>query len=102
MELNANSGGRRTPANDQEKWMFGFGRVRGLVCTIAVSLGNSSFSGRHIGKSFEISLNNLLFSQHIRIVGCYYSVICLILLYRTFCKILENTGQLFLAYLMFF
>ena len=22
--LNANSGGRRTPANDQEKWTFGF------------------------------------------------------------------------------
>ena len=33
-----------TPANDQEKWTFGFGRVRGLVCTIAVSFGNSSFS----------------------------------------------------------
>ena len=27
--LNANSGGRRTPANDQEKWTFGFGQVRG-------------------------------------------------------------------------
>ena len=23
--LNANSGGGRTPANDQEKWTFGFG-----------------------------------------------------------------------------
>ena len=33
-----------TLANDQEKWTFGFGRVRGLVCTIAVSFGNSSFS----------------------------------------------------------
>ena len=43
VELNANSGGRRTPANDQEKWTFGFGRVHGLVCTIAVSFGNSSF-----------------------------------------------------------
>ena len=37
MALNANSGGRRTLANDQEKWMFGFDRVRVLVCTIAVS-----------------------------------------------------------------
>ena len=44
--LNANSGGRRTLANDQEKWTFGFGRVRGLVCTIAVSFGNSSFFSR--------------------------------------------------------
>ena len=24
-DLNANSGGRRTPTNDQEKWTFGFG-----------------------------------------------------------------------------
>ena len=44
----------------------------------------SSLVGRHIGKTFEIDLNNLLFSQHICIVGCYYSVICFILLYRTF------------------
>ena len=33
-----------TRANDQEKWMFGFGQVRGLVCNIAVSFGDSSFS----------------------------------------------------------
>ena len=33
-----------TPANDQEKWTFGTGLVRGLVCTIAVLFGNSSFS----------------------------------------------------------
>ena len=93
MGLNANSGGHRTPANDQEKWTFGFGRVRELVCTIAVSvIRPSSLVGRHIGKTFEISLNNLLFSQHIHIVGCYYLVICLILLYRTFCKILGSTG----------
>ena len=39
MGLNANSGGRRTLANDQEKWTFGFGRVCGLVCTIAVLFG---------------------------------------------------------------
>ena len=32
-----------TPANDQEKWTFGTGRVRGLVFTIAVWFGNSSF-----------------------------------------------------------
>ena len=38
--LNANSGGRQTPANDQEKWTFVTGRVCGLVCTIAVSFGN--------------------------------------------------------------
>ena len=81
MGLNANLGGHQTPANDQEKWMFGFGLVRGLGCP-------SSLVGCHIGKTFEISLNNLLFSQHIRIVGCYYSAICLILLYRTFCKTL--------------
>ena len=35
-----------TPANDQEKWTFGFGRVRGLVCTIAVLFGDSSFFSR--------------------------------------------------------
>ena len=29
--LNAISGGRRTPANDQEKWTFGFDRVRVLT-----------------------------------------------------------------------
>ena len=52
----------------------------------------SSLVGGHIGKMFEIFLNNLLFSQHIRIVGCYYSAIYLILLYRTFCKILGSTG----------
>ena len=34
--LNANSGGRRTLANDQEKWTFGFGRVCGLVCDLIV------------------------------------------------------------------
>ena len=44
--LNANSGGRRTPANNHEKWTFGFGRVRGLVCTIAVLFGNLSFFSR--------------------------------------------------------
>ena len=44
--LNANSGGCRTPANNQEKWTFGTGRVRGLVCTIAVSFCNSSFFSR--------------------------------------------------------
>ena len=44
--LNANSGGRRTLANDQDKWTFGFGRVRGLVCTIAVLFGNSSLFSR--------------------------------------------------------
>ena len=41
--LNANSGGCRTPANDREKWTFGFDQVHVLVCTIAVSFGNSSF-----------------------------------------------------------
>ena len=35
MGLNANLGGRRTPANDPEKWTFGFDRVRVLVCTKA-------------------------------------------------------------------
>ena len=75
-----------TPANGQEKRTFGFVRVRGLV-VIRLSL-----VGRHIGKSFEISLNNLLISQHIHIVGCVFSVICFILLYRTFCKILGSTG----------
>ena len=33
-----------TPANDQEKWTFGFIQVRGLVCTRAVMFGHSSFS----------------------------------------------------------
>ena len=27
-----------TPANDLEKWTFGSGRIRGLVCIIAVHL----------------------------------------------------------------
>ena len=46
MGLSAFSGGRGTLANDQEKWTFGIGRVRGLVCTISVpvSFGDSSFS----------------------------------------------------------
>ena len=58
MGLNANSGGHRTPANDQkEKWTFGFGRVHGLVCSIAVSFGNSSFSRwPPYWKAFEILL----------------------------------------------
>ena len=57
--LNANSGGCRTPANDQEKWMFGFDRVRVLVCTLAVSFGVLSFFFRWppYCKAFEISLN---------------------------------------------
>ena len=46
----------------------------------------------NIGKTFEISLNNLLFSQHMGIVGCYYSAICLILFHRTFCLILGSSG----------
>ena len=41
--LNANLGGHRTLANEQEKWAFGFDQVRGFVYTIAVSFGNSSF-----------------------------------------------------------
>ena len=59
MGLNAISGGRRTPANDQEKWTFGFDRVRVLVCTIAVLFGDSSFFSRWppYWKAFEISLN---------------------------------------------
>ena len=45
-----------TPANDQEKWTFGFGRVRGLVCTIAVSFSDSSFSRwPPYWKAFEIN-----------------------------------------------
>ena len=81
-----------TPANDQEKWMFGFVRVRGLVCTLAVLFGDSSFFSRWPPYwKVEIS-TNLLISQHIRIVGCLVSVICFILLYRTFCKILGSTG----------
>ena len=55
--LNANSGGCRTPANDQGKWTFGFDRVRVLECTIAVSFGNSSFSHwPPYWKAFEIPL----------------------------------------------
>ena len=85
MALKANSGDHRTPANDQEKWMFGFGRVRGLVCTIAVSFGNSSFSRwLPYWKAFEIPLRFLLFSQNIRIVGCSFFTICFLLLYRHF------------------
>ena len=56
--LNANSGGRRTPANDQETWTFGFDRVCVLVCTIAVSFGDSSFFSHWLPywKAFEIPL----------------------------------------------
>ena len=39
--LNANSGGCRTPDNDEEKCTFGFDQVRVLVCTTAVSFGDS-------------------------------------------------------------
>ena len=46
MGLNAISGGRRTPANDQEKWTFEFDRVHALVSTIAVLIGDSSFFSR--------------------------------------------------------
>ena len=44
-----------TPANDQEKWTFGTGRVRGLVCTIAVSFGNyvHPLGGGHIIFAFS-------------------------------------------------
>ena len=56
--LNAISGGCRTLANDQEKWMFGFDQVCVLVCTIAVSFGDSSFFSRWLPscKAFEINL----------------------------------------------
>ena len=57
MGLNANSGGCRTPANDQEKWTFGFDRVSVLVCTRAVSFCDLSFfsSWPPYWKVFEIS-----------------------------------------------
>ena len=57
----------RTPANDQEKWTFGFDRVRVLVCTIVVSFGNSSFSRwPPYWKAFDISLNIFtVFSEYI-------------------------------------
>ena len=35
-----------TPANGLEKWTFGSGQIRGLVCIIAVLFGNSSFFSR--------------------------------------------------------
>ena len=54
--LNSNSGGRRTLANNQEKWTFGFDRVRVLECTIAVSFGNSSSRWPPYWKAFEIPL----------------------------------------------
>ena len=62
MGLNANSGGRRIPANNQEKWTFGFDRVCVLVCAQAVSFGDSSFFSRWppYWKEFEISLNFFL------------------------------------------
>ena len=68
---NPNSGGHRTPANDQEKWTFEF---HGLVCTIAVSFGNLSFFSRWppYWKAFQIALKILLISQDIRIVGCSF------------------------------
>ena len=56
----------------QEKWTFGFDRVRVLVCTIAVAfvIRPSSLVGRHIGKRLKYLSIFLLFSQNIRIVGC--------------------------------
>ena len=74
MGLNANSGGRRTPANDQEKWTFGFGRVRGLVCTIAVSFGNSSFTRwPPYWKAFEILLKIFtVFSENMCLLDIHF------------------------------
>ena len=51
----------------------------------------SSLVGRHIGKTFEISLNNLLISQHMHIVGCSFFITCFILLHSTFS---ENLGSI--------
>ena len=51
----------------------------------------SSLVGRHLGKSFELSLNNLLISQHIRIVGCSFFITCFISLY---CAFSENLGSI--------
>ena len=51
----------------------------------------SSLVGCLLGKSFEISLNNLLISLHIRIVGCSFFITCFILLHSTFS---ENLGSL--------
>ena len=41
----------------------------------------SSLVGHHLVKSFEVALNNLLISQHIRIVGFSFFITCFISLY---------------------
>ena len=61
----------------------------------------SSLVGRHLGKSFEISLNNLLISQHIRIVGCSFFITCFILLHSTFFENLGSIQFVFLKLTMF-
>ena len=56
-----------------------FGRVRGLVCTIAVSFGNSSFFSRWppYWKAFEIPLKNFtVFSEY---TYCWMFIFCYLL-----------------------
>ena len=60
-----------------------------------------SLVGRHIGKSIEVVLNNLLISQHIRIVGCLFFIISFINIYSTFCQVWEVSILYFLFYNIF-
>ena len=55
----------------------------------------SSLVGRHLGKSFDISLNNLLISQHMRIVGCSFFITYFILLQSTFSETLGSIHYIF-------
>ena len=55
----------------------------------------TSLVGRHIGKSFEVTLNNLLISQHIPIIGCLFFIISFINIYSTFCQSLGSIHFVF-------
>ena len=73
--LNAISGGRRTPANDQEKWTFAFDGVHVLLCTIAVSFGDSSSSRwPPYWKAFEISLNIFTVFFNFQLFASFYYI----------------------------
>ena len=58
----------------------------------------SSLVGCHLGKSFEVALNNLLISQHIRIVGCSFFITSFKYKKSTFS---ENLGSIHFVFFCF-
>ena len=61
----------------------------------------TSLVGRHIGKSFEVALNNLLISQHIHIVGCLFFIISFKIYIEHSVKVWEVSILYFLFYNVF-